>query len=177
MMEICSSFVVLVEVIDNLHFAWIFKKWLWYWGGLWSYIETKMNNHPHFFKTGNTLDTSIPLTKEFFIKLRLKHFDKIRDKSELILLRTITGMFSWSVAFLETSLLISPNTSRALIKILPTIHSVWKSMSGNRRYLPYNGELESKNVAKRFDLSEKNEIALGTFMVADTDKYPLFEIF
>lgn len=66
-----------------------------------------MRTHLHFLKTGHSLDTLHRFGKVFSFKQSLNNFVQIGNNPGLIFLKTTTGMFSGSLTFLGSTLLIS----------------------------------------------------------------------
>lgn len=114
---------------------------------------------PVVWKIGYTLDTFHRFGKDFSVNQWLNNFARIRDSSRLIFLRPTTGILSVPVAFLESRLLISLETSWAVMKILLRLCPVGSWKENGFFYLIF--EFKAKIKAKSFTLSVEEDMTSG----------------
>lgn len=102
-------------MINNLHVDYSIKK-LNNSRKLTALYREEDECSPAFFKIGHPLETFQGFGKDFLFKQQANNFAMIDDISELIFLRTSTGILSGQVASLGSRLLLSLENSRAIIK-------------------------------------------------------------
>lgn len=108
------------------------------------------------------------LGKNFFFNQLWNNFDKIEDNTGLIFLKIINRILSEPVAFLETRILISLGTSRAVIEILLWLCSLRVGTSGRGCRLSSN---VVTLVMKSFASSEADKMTSLTFITVDSEDF------